>query len=67
MFRNSDVRNFTPLRTPLDLAAEEWTSEQVTAKLICLKNAQDSIVPRPLTVLRWLRLQSGGYGCSRYL
>ena len=67
MFRNSDVRNFTPLRTPLDLAAEEWTSEQVTAKLICLKNAQDSIVPGPLTILRWLRLQSGGYGCSRYL
>ena len=67
MFRNSDVRHFTPLRTPLDLAAEEWTSEQVTAKAICLKNAQDSIVLGPLTILRRLHLQSEGYGCSRYL
>ena len=38
LFRNSDVRNFT-LRMPLDLAAEEWASEQVTAKAICLRNA----------------------------
>ena len=27
------------LRTPFDLAAEEWPSEQVTAKAVCLKNA----------------------------
>ena len=44
---------------PLDLAAEEWASEQVTAKAICLKNAQDSTVPGPLTILRRLRLRSG--------
>ena len=28
------------LRTPFDLAAEEWPSKQVTAKAVCLKNVK---------------------------
>ena len=39
MFCNSDVRNFTLTQNAVDLAAEEWASEQVTAKAICLKSA----------------------------
>ena len=53
--------------TPFDLAAEEWPSEQVTAKAVCLKNAYGSKMPEPLTVLRRLSLRGGSYGCSSYL
>ena len=42
VFRNSDVRNFTPTQNAVD--TEKLASEQVTAKAICLKNTQDSMV-----------------------